>query len=99
MGLTVNNQNKVDELFGKFALDPKKPREEQKPKNKKDPKDQKNKLVKSFFNTLFLPILKDEYLFILGKTVRIPLIQCFDVITSNFIKGNISPSSNLRKIP
>lgn len=41
MGLTVNNQNKVDELFGKFALDPKKPREEQKPKNKKDPKDQK----------------------------------------------------------
>lgn len=35
MGLTVNSQTKLDELFGKFAVDPKQPRTTQKPKDEK----------------------------------------------------------------
>ncbi|WP_268872849.1 SPJ_0845 family protein [Liquorilactobacillus oeni] len=38
MGLTVNSQNKLNELFKNFALDPKKPREEKHPKNNEEDK-------------------------------------------------------------
>ncbi|MFT9410430.1 SPJ_0845 family protein [Liquorilactobacillus hordei] len=44
MGLTVNSQARLDELFDKFAVDPKQPKTTQKPKDekKKDEKDKKN---------------------------------------------------------
>ncbi|MDC7951885.1 SPJ_0845 family protein [Liquorilactobacillus mali] len=43
MGLTINSQTKLDELFGKFAVDPKQPRTKQRPKDKEKKADEKNK--------------------------------------------------------
>ncbi|WP_169790542.1 SPJ_0845 family protein [Liquorilactobacillus cacaonum] len=36
MGLTINRQTKLDELFDKFAVDPKQPKKTQKPKKEED---------------------------------------------------------------
>ncbi len=97
MGLTVKRNDNLEKMFDQLTTQTKTSVEEKEKKNKflakgTNKKDSKNKPQSSALMLLIV-------VFYLLKVAGITLFKCGNILFGHLIERNISPFSNLRKIP